>query len=144
MQHHDDQPRPRDHREETTVKAPGSLDGSLAFLQQQDWWPAFRTGRSACVNAIDDVLWVGHFCRWLQMRHIAFERCTHADLDSYLGSIAAFRPGPRAACERTVTALIDFVAADGANDSLGPIRSNRSSAAYASESFRLCSRRCDD
>jgi hypothetical protein len=94
-----------------TAPGLGSLQGSMAYLQQQSWWAAFRDGRRGWAQPIDDVLWVGHFCGWLQRERMAVERCTKTDIDAYLASIASFRPGPRAACQRTVTELIDFFAA---------------------------------
>jgi hypothetical protein len=98
-----------------TAPGLGSIQGSIAYLEQQTWWPRFRDTRRCSVEQMDDVLWVGHFCGWLQRRRQAIERCTTADLDAYLASIASFRPGPREACQRTVTALIDFLAARQAN-----------------------------
>lgn len=89
----------------------GSIQGSMAYLQQQAWWSAFRETRRAFAQLTDDVLWVGHFCGWLQRQRLAIERCTKADLEAYVASIASFRPGPRAACQRTVTALISFLEA---------------------------------
>ena len=87
----------------------GSIAGSMAHLEGQPWWSAFREGRTS-TQLIDDVLWVGHFCAWLQLQRIAIERCTNNEVDTYLATIASFRPGPRSACRRTVTALIDFLA----------------------------------
>jgi hypothetical protein len=94
-----------------TAKGLGSIQGSIAYLEQQPWWPGFRETRRLWAQQIDDVLWVGHFCGWLQRHGLAIERCTTADLDAYMASIASFRPAPRAACQRTVMALIDFLAA---------------------------------
>jgi hypothetical protein len=89
----------------------GSLEGSIAYLERQAWWQAFRESRHTSAPLIDDVLWVGHFCGWLQAQRVAIERCTKAELDAYLATIASFRAGPRAGCERTVTALVAFLAA---------------------------------
>jgi hypothetical protein len=94
-----------------TATGLGSIDGSIAYLEQQTWWRAFREARLTSAQQIDDALWVGHFCRWLERRRTALDRCTPTDLHAYLTSIASFRPGPRAACQRTVTALVDFLAA---------------------------------
>jgi hypothetical protein len=94
-----------------TATGLGSIQGSADYLEQQTWWPSFRETRRFWVQQIDDVLWVGHFCGWLQRHRLAVERCTPTDLDAYLASIASFRPGPRAACQRTVTALVGFLAA---------------------------------
>jgi len=88
---------------------PGSIQASITYLEQQTWWPRFRDTRRSCTRQLDDVLWVGHFCGWLQRQRLAIERCTKSDLDAYLLSIASFRPGPRSACERTVTALVEFL-----------------------------------
>lgn len=87
----------------------GSIDGSMAYLEREAWWSTFRAGRRTSVRLMDDLLWVGHFCRWLQGQHVPIERCTRTELDAYLASIASFRPGPRVACQRTITALVDFL-----------------------------------
>lgn len=94
-----------------TATGLGSIQVSMVYLEQQTWWPPFRESRRPWANLVDDVLWVGHFCGWLQRQHLTIERCTRIDLDAYLASIASFRPGPHSACQRTVTALIDFIAA---------------------------------
>jgi hypothetical protein len=87
---------------------PGSIQGSLAYLELHDWWHDFRSGRRE-VQLLDDALWVGHFCRWLQQQRVAVEACTPAVLDAYLATLASFRTGPHLACERTVTALLTFL-----------------------------------
>ena len=99
-----------------TVTGLGSIEVSMAFLEQQPWWPAFREGRRTCVRMIDDVLWVGHFCAWCQRQHVAIQQCTRTDLDAYAATIASFRPGPRFACQRTISALIEFLATTRAPD----------------------------
>jgi hypothetical protein len=87
---------------------PGSIQSSLAYLQRQRWWRKFRAGRRH-VPLLDDALWLGHYCRWLHEHHVAIEACTSVQLDAYLATLTSFRPGPRAACERTVQALMAFV-----------------------------------
>jgi hypothetical protein len=104
-----------------TATGLGSIDGSIAYLEQQTWWRAFREDRRAAAQQIDDALWVGHFCRWLERRRTALDRCTATDLHAYLTSIATFRPGPRAACQRTVTALVEFLAARGPEMARSPV-----------------------
>lgn len=89
----------------------GSLRWSLRYLGRQPWWPQFRRARRGVVSDVDDALWVGHFCAWLQDRHLDIEHCTRQDRDAYLAEIRSFRPGPRVACTGAVTALIDFLAA---------------------------------
>ncbi len=86
------------------------IQASMDYLQAQEWWPAFRDRRRSTARLTDDVLWVGHFCWWAQQHALAVEDCTDEDLAAYLATTALFRPGPRAACESTVTALVDFLA----------------------------------
>ncbi len=99
--------------------APGGIAASMRYLQQQEWWPAFRERRCGTTQLIDDVMWVGHFCGWLQERERAIEWCGEDDLCAYLSTARSFRPGPRAACERTVKALFDFMT-DGRSVGMPP------------------------
>jgi hypothetical protein len=94
----------------------GCIEASLAYLQEQPWWRPFRDGRRDAAQLIDDVLWVGHFCRWSEQQGIGVERCTKAHLRAYLDTTASFRPGPRAACERTVTSLVEFISSTRSAD----------------------------
>lgn len=96
--------------DQTTPPDRGSIRWSLTYLEQQPWWPEFRQGRRGVASELDDALWVGHFCSWLEYRHIDVEHCTRRDQDAYLAEVTSFRPGPRSACTRVVTALIDFLA----------------------------------
>jgi hypothetical protein len=100
--------------QKTTIEL-GSVNGAMAYLAHEEWWPAFRARRRSRAQLVDDVLWVGHFCSWLQAQRIEIERCTYSDLAAYLATIDSFRPGPRSACQRTVTALMDFLAATNAH-----------------------------
>jgi hypothetical protein len=92
----------------TVRTEPGSIESSLVYLQCQQWWRRFREGRRD-VPLLDDALWVGHFCRWLLQQHLKIEACTRSQLNEYLATLSSFRPGPRAACQRTTTALIAFL-----------------------------------
>jgi hypothetical protein len=94
----------------STFAGPCSIDGSLAYLEQQAWWQAFRRYR-ASVPLIDDALWIGQFCCWMQRRPAAIESCTRADAEAFLTTTESFRPGPRSACRSSVTALVDFLSA---------------------------------
>jgi hypothetical protein len=87
----------------------GSIDGSLVFLAQQSWWQRFRDGRRD-VALLDDVMFVGHFCRWLAMRRVEIQDVARAHVDEYVLTLTSMRPGPRAAYERTARGLLTFFA----------------------------------
>jgi hypothetical protein len=86
----------------------GSIRGSLTYLRFQSWWDGFRAQRRH-VALLDDVIWAGQLCRWLAQRGLTVDSCSDADICAYLASLDGFRPGPRAACERTVRSLMDFL-----------------------------------
>jgi hypothetical protein len=101
-----------------------SIDGATAYLEQQSWWPAFRDDRVPRVPQIDDVLWTGHFCAWLRSQGMTIEQCTRTELSDYLKSVDSFRPGPRSACRRTVTDLVEWLNRRAESES-DPARENR-------------------
>ena len=88
-----------------TPPPPTSILASESYLRRQSWWPDYERHRPRA-STLSDILFLGHFCLWLDHRRLAPATCTPADLQAYAASLSGFRDDVRAGYVRAASELI--------------------------------------